>query len=558
MDARFSNSMNNQTRLSGQVARLAGMARDIFASADKADCRVIAFGGCAVILSSLILTAAPILLAGVFSDGDKALDVKSLMMMLGFFLAARAIGQVLIDARWLILNPLYYRIAYRSAAVFCERMVDRGELFTKRANNVAEVSEAVAAIQKVQINVMALTYNFGSIVAPTAIDVVLASIAVYLTVGAAASLFILLGVVIFLFSTWALNAPESEAFDSAVRADNSVYREVGQIFGFSKLIVEFSCFDFFRRRLAERISTSSAAHLAFFKVKFLRASARTAATAGAYLFVAAYIAWATFKGANFGPKQIFLIVSFLDRTMTPLGAISTAVTGIQNALVAIGAGSAFFASDRGVDRYAVSIEGRAEAVAVQFMADGAPIRFVLRPGAVMRVSGPSGAGKSRFLHALFDALRHTWPGVATYLSEKPLIVEGSVEDNLKLGNSKIRHENALDVWIRASRIGIAPDRDADALSAGEMQILAACRALLREPDLLIVDEGFSSMDSESERRVFALLRAMRPNAIVIFVAHRTALELCFDLELAFDDGRARLLARRDSRFVLDDGRRTPA
>ena len=58
------------------------------------------------------------------------------------------------------------------------------------------------------------------------------------------------------------------------------------------------------------------------------------------------------------------------------------------------------------------------------------------------------------------------------------------------------------------------------LSTGEAQRIALARAILRYPDLLILDEAMSGLDFECERRVWAgLIRAI-PKTIIICVSHR--------------------------------------
>jgi ABC-type multidrug transport system fused ATPase/permease subunit len=60
------------------------------------------------------------------------------------------------------------------------------------------------------------------------------------------------------------------------------------------------------------------------------------------------------------------------------------------------------------------------------------------------------------------------------------------------------------------------------LSGGEQQRIAIARALLKRPDMLVVDEGTRSVDPVSERLIHKALEAVSPGATRIFVAHRLA------------------------------------
>ena len=145
--------------------------------------------------------------------------------------------------------------------------------------------------------------------------------------------------------------------------------------------------------------------------------------------------------------------------MAPLGAISVAITGIQNALVAIGGGSnpLLFPSNQDVSAIEVCAVDRF--ISVRVDAGTCLATFALEPGSFVNLVGPSGSGKTRFLHAFFDVLRHSsWSGVGTYLSDKALIIEGSVLENIKLGNPSIDDDEIMRLWAQLGRGGVDLER----------------------------------------------------------------------------------------------------
>ena len=142
---------------------------------------------------------------------------------------------------------------------------------------------------------MAIVYNLGSVIVPTFVDVLFVSISLYLTIGLMAALILVVSVILFLFTTWALNKEETSLFGQVV-ADNSVYREMGQIVGFSKLIVEFACLDFFRKRLDKRISWSLVQHGKLFKIESIRTLLRTSTAASSYALVVIYLYFSAKSG----------------------------------------------------------------------------------------------------------------------------------------------------------------------------------------------------------------------------------------------------------------------
>jgi ATP-binding cassette subfamily B protein/subfamily B ATP-binding cassette protein MsbA len=75
------------------------------------------------------------------------------------------------------------------------------------------------------------------------------------------------------------------------------------------------------------------------------------------------------------------------------------------------------------------------------------------------------------------------------------------------------------------------------LSGGQRQRLALARAILRDPEILILDEATSQIDLESERLIQSTLEAFGRDRTVVFITHRTTMRDMADITLQIDKGR---------------------
>jgi ABC-type sugar transport system ATPase subunit/ribose/xylose/arabinose/galactoside ABC-type transport system permease subunit len=173
----------------------------------------------------------------------------------------------------------------------------------------------------------------------------------------------------------------------------------------------------------------------------------------------------------------------------------------------------------------------------------------LAAGTVHALMGENGSGKSTLVKILSGVhrpdgglvriervpLRARSPraaaaaGVATVFQEVQCVPGQSVFDNLWLGTDGIlRRSKAGDRHTRAVAVltellGRCPDLSAPAgsLSLSERQAVAICRALLREPKVLILDEATSALDVATRDRLFAAVRNMTAaGGAVLFISHR--------------------------------------
>ena len=183
---------------------------------------------------------------------------------------------------------------------------------------------------------------------------------------------------------------------------------------------------------------------------------------------------------------------------------------------------------------------------------GAPalvrVSFAVRAGETVALVGPSGSGKSTIadlLLRLIDpdegsvridgrdlrgvALKDLRARVAL-VEQEPCILHASLLENIRYARpdateaevaSAVRHA-ALAPFVESlpQRLDTVVGERGTALSAGERQRIAIARALLRRPDVLILDEPSAALDPESERRIADGYASVMRGRTTIVITHR--------------------------------------
>ncbi|HWO94728.1 MAG TPA: ABC transporter ATP-binding protein [Dehalococcoidia bacterium] len=188
--------------------------------------------------------------------------------------------------------------------------------------------------------------------------------------------------------------------------------------------------------------------------------------------------------------------------------------------------------------------------------------LALREGEVLAVMGPNGSGKSTLLHtaALLErpqAGELRFDGVSVRGSERkyrrrmavvfqePLLLDRSVRANVSLGLRLrgLRERRAReDRWLEAFGVLHLADRVARSLSGGEAQRVNLARAFALQPEVLLLDEPFASLDAPSRESLADLLsRLIRETGVTaLFVTHDRGEALRFGDRIAvLIDGRVR-------------------
>ena len=168
----------------------------------------------------------------------------------------------------------------------------------------------------------------------------------------------------------------------------------------------------------------------------------------------------------------------------------------------------------------------------------------LQRGETLAVVGPNGAGKSTLLLALARLIKPAhgeiiyegkslkqWDELEyrrkiSFVFQAPLLMDMTVEQNVALGlkfRGTSKEETQARVWKWMKQLGIESlsKRRAGQLSGGEAQRVSLARAFVLEPELLLLDEPFSSLDPPSRAKMLDDLSGLlsQDHRTAVFVTH---------------------------------------
>ncbi len=222
------------------------------------------------------------------------------------------------------------------------------------------------------------------------------------------------------------------------------------------------------------------------------------------------------------------------------------------------------AADSKNEDYAVVFEN----VAMRYQSGGAPavsgIDFKVRHGETVGIIGGTGSGKSTIINLIprfydtsegrvlvdgQDVRDYTFEGLRDKIGivpQKAVLFAGTIRDNMKWGKQDATDEAIWEAMTLAQASEFVEQKDGrlDAeveqggrnFSGGQKQRLTIARALVKQPEILILDDSASALDYATDAKLRQSIRSMKSDPTVFIVSQRAASILHADQIIVLDDG----------------------
>ena len=192
------------------------------------------------------------------------------------------------------------------------------------------------------------------------------------------------------------------------------------------------------------------------------------------------------------------------------------------------------------------------------------VSFTALKGQTIGVIGGTGSGKSSLVHLIprfYDATdgavyvdgvdvrkynEADLRGRVGFVLQKAVLFKGTIRDNLRWGKpdatdgelmAAVEAAQAADVVAAKGGLDAMLEQNGRNLSGGQRQRLTIARALVRKPEILVLDDSASALDQATDARLRRAIRNLDYHPTVFIVSQRSASIRNADRILVLDDGR---------------------
>lgn len=271
--------------------------------------------------------------------------------------------------------------------------------------------------------------------------------------------------------------------------------------------------------------------------------------------------------------ELVTFITYLDMLVWPLQAMGYLFNISQRGTVSYERIESLLAQESDVIEVASPItdikNGRLDYSIREFAYDDRPtlrdIHFSIEQGQTLGIVGVTGSGKTTLLrlllreqdiqegsiylagHDIRDYSLSALRSLIGYVPQDQILFATSIRDNIRFGNPSLSDEDVIavtklcgiyeDIMQMPDGFDTLVGERGVSLSGGQKQRLAMCRALILNPDILILDDSLSAVDAKTEHLILDNLKRERSGKTTLITAHRLSAVVHADLILVLDQGQ---------------------
>ena len=287
-----------------------------------------------------------------------------------------------------------------------------------------------------------------------------------------------------------------------------------------------------------------------------------------------YLGLLQVKSGDLTLGDVIVFVYALPNLFAQVSALTVVATSVQAVLVVIKRVFNILDEDEQVAPGHIKLDGMDgriyfDDVSFSYPGQDKPalqnVDFQIKPGMKIALMGPSGAGKStvfQLLERFYDpqngAVRvggvnlqdadiHSIHSHIRMVQQEPAIFSGTIADNIRYGELDARPVRIMEAAKQAefhdfvlslpAKYETTVGQNGISLSGGQKQRLALATALLTRPEILLLDDTTSALDSETEARIRETLNRVLEGRTSLIITQRIATARDCDMIIVLEEGR---------------------
>ena len=301
--------------------------------------------------------------------------------------------------------------------------------------------------------------------------------------------------------------------------------------------------------------------------------------------------WVGGKQVNAGilsQGQVVALVNYMSQILVELIKLANLIINVTKSLACLSRINKILEQEAGMtegttfehkqDQTIPCVEFKDVSITYEEGADAAlsHVSFTAYPGETIGVIGGTGSGKSTLVNliprfydctegaVLVDGLpvqQYTFEGLRSKIGvvpQKAVLFSGSIRENLKWGKKDATDEEIYAALETAQGLEIVEKKEHGLdteilqggrnLSGGQRQRLTIARALVRDPEILILDDSASALDFATDAKLRRALREHKKQATVFLVSQRAATIRQVDRIIVLEDGSVAGIGRHEELY----------